>query len=284
MHRALKLAGIILLLSALPAAAGLEDDLNSRWRGGFVVVKIAIASSCDSFYNDNDVVGSRVDSSAPRRFVAGELARVERVSVKRNRVDVFLDLAEGVLEERHEGPFTLFEPRTCKVQLKVPTPDPRGTTIVNELLSQFLELHADAREAESSRSWNSRRRAPFPRDYDRTLAAYEAWKAEQTNAAIQTKMDEAIEEASRIAERVHSDHEYLDGFAAGMNKGRDRYSGDCDSLLSNYFSPDSPGGGKSSEWKRGYEDGQRLCHDLDLLRKLRGCFKPASAKARAAGR
>ncbi|MBW8877732.1 MAG: hypothetical protein JF614_22415 [Acidobacteria bacterium] len=274
MNRALRLAGLILLLAALPAAAGLEDDLNARWRGGFVVVKLALASNCDSFYNDNDLVGSRVDSSARRRFGAGELARVERIGVKRDRVDVFLDLAEGVLEESHDGPFTLYEPRTCKVQLKVPTPDPRGTTLVNNLLSQLLELHADAREAESSPSWNRRRREPFPKDYEKTLAAHEAWKAEQTNAAIQTKMDEAIEEASRIGERVHSDHDYLDGFAAGMDKVRDRTSGDCGSLLNGYFSPSSGGGGKSSEWKRGYEDGQRLGHDLDLLRRLRSCFVP----------
>jgi len=85
----------IFLLAVAPGVvrgAGLEDDLNSRWRGGAVVVKIPLASSCDGFYNDNDVIGSRVDSKARRRFDAGELARVERIDVKRGRVDVFLDL------------------------------------------------------------------------------------------------------------------------------------------------------------------------------------------------
>jgi len=267
------LLSLALLLAARPAAAGLEDDLNAHWRGGYVLVKIAIASDCDSFYNDNDVVGSQVDASARRRFKPGELARVDHIGVKHDRVDVFLDLAEGVLEEHHDGPFTLFDTQTCKVQLKVPTPDPRGTTIVNNRLAQLLELHADPREAEASPSWNGRRREPYPRNYEETLAAYNSWKARQTNAAVQAKMDETIEDASRLGERVHSDPDYLAGFAAGMDKVRDRTSGDCASLLSAYWSPSS-GGGKSSEWKRGYEDGQRLGHDLELLRRLRGCFVP----------
>lgn len=274
MNRASKLAVLALLLTARPAAAGLEDDLNARWRGGYGVVKIAIASDCDSFYNDNDVVGSQVDASARRRFKPGELARIDRIGVKRDRVDVFLDLAEGVLEEHHDGPFTLYEPRICKIQLKVPTPDPRGTSIVNDRLAQLLELHVDPREAEASPSWNGRRREPYPRNYEETLAAYNAWKARQTNAAVQAKMDETIEDASRLGERVHSNPDYLDGFAAGMDKVRDRTSGDCGSLLSAYFSPSSGGGGKSSDWKHGYEDGQRLGHDLELLRRLRGCFVP----------
>lgn len=268
------LLGLALLLAARPAAAGLEDDLNARWRGGYVLVKFAIASDCDGFYNDNDVVGSRVDASARRRFQPGELVRVDRIGVKHDRVDVFLDLVEGVLEEHHDGPFTLFEPRTCKVQLKVPTPDPRGTSIVNDRLSQLLELHADPREAEGSPSWNGRRREPYPRNYEETLAAYNTWKARQVNAAVQAKMDETIDDASRLGERVHSDPDYLAGFAAGMDKVRDRTSGDCASLLSSYFSPSSGGGGKSSDWKRGFEDGQRLGHDLALLQRLRGCFVP----------
>src|SRR6266480_1669405 len=84
---------------AVPFMAGgadLEDQLNARWRGQFAVVRLPIASSCDGFYNDNDVVGTRAESKARRRFAAGEAARVERVSTHRNRIDVFLDLTEGV--------------------------------------------------------------------------------------------------------------------------------------------------------------------------------------------
>jgi hypothetical protein len=255
--------------------AELEDQLNARWRGNFAVTRLSIASSCDGFYNDNDVVGARAESKARRRFAAGEAARVERVSTHRGRVDVFLDLTEGVLEERHDGPFTLYEPLTCKVQLKVPVPDRWSAEQVEARLDELLELHGSAREAEDSAAWNRRRREPFPEGYEKTLAAYEVWKAAQKNAAIQARMDAAVEEASRIGERVHPDADYLQGFAAGMQRGRDRYFGDCGSLASASFYPDSGKG--SSEYKRGYEDGQRLGWNLDLLRHLKECFVPPAA-------
>lgn len=267
----------VLLLALFPAVmrgADLEKDLNARWRAGLVVVKVPIASSCDGFYNDNDVVGNRVDSDARRRFDAGELARVERIGVRRGRVDVFLDLTEGVLEEIHDGPFTLYEPRTCKIQLRIPIPDRTDTARAETRLSELLELHESAREAEASSLWNRRRREPFPENYEETLAEYQSWKAARTNAAIQTRMDAAIEEASRISDRLRSTPEYLEGFAAGVDKQRDRSFGDCGSLPGSSFSPDSAGGGKSSDWNRGYEDGQRLAYNLELLRRLKGCFVP----------
>jgi hypothetical protein len=272
-----KLAGLAaLLVATVPAAAraDLEKDLNARWRAAAVVVRVPIASSCDGFYNDNDVVGNRVDSNARRRFAAGELARVERIGVRRGRADVFLDLSEGVLEEIHDGPFTLYEPRTCKIQLRVPIPGRTDTAAADARLSELLELHPSIRETEASTLWNRRRREPFPEGYEETLAEYESWKAARTNAAVQARMDEAIEEASRIADRIRSSPDYLEGFAAGVEKLRDRSFGDCGSLTGVSFSPDSAGGGKSSDWKRGYEDGQRLAFNLELLRRLKECFVP----------
>ncbi|HEV8579089.1 MAG TPA: hypothetical protein VGX68_08385 [Thermoanaerobaculia bacterium] len=269
------LALAVLCVPIAVRGAGLEDQLNARWRGGTVVTRLAMASSCDDYYNDNEVVGNRADSKARRRFTAGETARVERVGVHRGRIDVFLDLNEGVLEEIHDGPFTLYEPRTCKVQLKVPVPDRWSAEQAEARLAELLELHGSVREAEASSAWNKRRREPFPPDYEKTLAAYEVWKAAQKNAAIQARMEAAVEEASRIGERVHSDADYLQGFAAGMERGRDRYFGDCGSLAAASFYPDSGKG--SSEWKRGYEDGQRLGWDLTLLRRLKECFVPVPA-------
>src|SRR4029453_1930126 len=116
------LALVVLSAPIAVLGAGLEDQLNARWRGGTVVTRFALASSCDDYYNDNEVVGTRAESKARRRFTAGETARVERVGVHRGRIDVFLDLNEGVLEEIQDGPFTLYEPRTCKIPLKVPAP------------------------------------------------------------------------------------------------------------------------------------------------------------------
>ena len=273
--RLLRSLPLLLSVGSTAFAADLEDQLNARWRGGYAVARLPIASSCDGFYNDNDVVSSRAESKSRRRFAAGELARVERIGVHRGRIDLFLDLTEGVLEETHDGPFTLYEPRTCKVQLRVPVPDRWSGEQIETRLGELLELHGTDREAEGSPLWNQRRREPFPEGYEKTLAAYEVWKANQKNAAVQARMDSAIEEASRITDRIHSEAEYLQGFAAGTDKVRDRSLGDCGSLVSSSFYPDSGKGG--SEWKRGYEDGQRLGWNLELLRRLKGCFVPVPA-------
>lgn len=272
-ERSCLLLFLLLAAPALAHAAGLEETLNARWRGAFVVVRVPVASDCDGYYNDNDVVGNRADSKARRRFKAGELAHVERIGVRRGRVDVFLDIAEGVLREFEDGPFTLYEPETCKIQLRVPVPDRADAAGVELRLGDLLELHESARAAEASPAWNHRQREPFPEDYDRTLAAYESYKVARTNAAIEERMDDAIEEASRITDQIRSDPEYLEGFAAGVDEVRDRYYGDCGSLLTSSFSPDTRSG-KSSDWKRGYEDGQRLSYNLEILRKLKGCFVP----------
>ena len=271
-----QLAILLVLLSCMlsPAAraAGLEEGLNARWRGGWVVVALPLSSTCDGFYNDNLVTGDRVESSARRRFAAGELARVERIAAKRGRLDVFLDLAEGILEERRDGPFTLYEPRECRVQLKVPVPERADAGAAEARLAELLQLHGSEREAEASSAWNRRRREPFPENYEQTLAAYESWKATQVNAAVMARMDDAIEEAARINDRLRSDPKYLEGFGAGVDKARDRYLGDCPTLLRATFSPDPHGEG--ADWKRGYEDGQRLAWNLELLRKLKECFVP----------
>jgi hypothetical protein len=277
---------LLLLFWMLPAgvsaasAAGLEESLNARWRGGWVVVSLPVSSSCDGYYNDNLVTVDRTESSARRRFDAGELARVERIAARRGRLDVFLDLAEGVLEEHRDGPFTLYDARECRVQLKVPLPERAERSAANAAearLAELLQLHASRGEAESSSAWNRRRREPFPEGYERTLAAYETWKAAQVNTAVQARMNDAIEEAARIDDRLRSEPDYLAGFAAGVDKARDHYLGDCPALLRATFSPDSGGHGdrgKSSDWRRGYEDGQRLAWNLELLRKLKACFVP----------
>ncbi|HBL32101.1 MAG TPA: hypothetical protein DD490_35200 [Acidobacteria bacterium] len=265
---------MLLLVSSVVSGADPEGELSARWQGGTVLVRLPIASSCDGFFNDNDVVGSRVDSKARHRFDAGEVARVDRINVKRNRVDVQLELSEGVLEEVQDGPFTLYDAKVCKVQLKVPVPDRSDGAAVDRRLAELLERVGSVREAEASPGWNGRRRASYPPDYEETLAAHAAWKAAQVNAAVQARMDDAIEEAARVTDRVRAEPDYLDGFAAGLDKARDLYYGDCPSLLTKTFSPSSGGGGKSSDWRRGYEDGQRLGFHVELLRYLRGCFVP----------
>ena len=276
-----KIGWVLLAFAAIPGAApsavhaaDLEATLNARWRGAAVVATVPLFSSCDGFYNDNQVVGTRVESRARRRFEPGEAARVERVGVKRDRVDLFLDVAEGVLAERRDGPFTLYDELICKVQLQVPVPPRSAPAAVEARLAELLELHDSLPEAEASRAWNGRRREPYPEGYEQTLAAYQVWKAQQANAAVQARMERAIEDAARVEDQLRDDPDYLAGFAAGVDKVRNRSFGDCPSLVSSSFSPDSGKGDRSGTWRRGWEDGQRLAYNLELLRHLKDCFVP----------
>jgi hypothetical protein len=102
------------------------------------------------------------------------------------------------------------------------------------------------------------------------------WQALQTNARIQARLDRAIDEAGRIAERIEDDPDYREGFLAGLEEARSAYLGDCGNLLASSESSfvDSPPEGYSDDWEEGYREGQLLVYYVRLARGLRGCFVP----------
>jgi hypothetical protein len=273
---------LLLCLPLFLPAVGLadtEDALNANWRAQWAITRIELHSSCDGFYNDNELRGSAVLSRAERRFAAGETAQVSKLNVKRGRVDVFLDLGEPVLNERREGPFTLYDEARCKVQLQVPMPDSalRDPAAAERLLLDVLDRHADRRSAETSRAWNRRRREAYPPDYDETLAEYEVWKAAEVNRAIDARIVRASEDAQRALDRMRRDPDYLYGFGAGVEAQRSRSLGGCASLPGATLSERSaPSAEKKSakdarQWENGYRDGQILAFALELLRELPRC-------------
>ena len=100
-----------------------------------------------------------------------------------------------------------------------------------------------------------------------------AWKAAEVNRAVDARFAEAVEEATRIGDRIREDPDYLAGFGAGVIEVRDDYLGDCPALVGARIYPDSEGD-ESATWNDGYEDGQRLAFALELIRLLRGCYVP----------
>ena len=52
-----------------------------------------------------------------RRFDAGELVKIDKVKVKRSRVDLLTTFSEPVLVASQDGPFELYHERECKAQL-----------------------------------------------------------------------------------------------------------------------------------------------------------------------
>src|SRR5580765_4015533 len=106
--------GIWAALLALPSilapafAADLEDSLESRWRGAWVLTSVDTYSDCGGFHTDNRVNGSLVQSKGRFRFRAGELAQVQKIDLKRSRLDLSLSLPEPLLLSFQDGPFTLY--------------------------------------------------------------------------------------------------------------------------------------------------------------------------------
>ncbi len=150
MTRGWTVAVLLALGAAGAAAADLEKELARRWVGAWVVVLPEVASDCSGFYTDTEVRGRLASSKGRHRFEGGELAQVDKLNVASGRVDLYLTLAEGLLVPRREGPFELFDERTCKVQLMVELP--RGVAGAGRL-EGAMEVLTAAAVALTGRSW-----------------------------------------------------------------------------------------------------------------------------------
>jgi hypothetical protein len=118
--RGLSTGSILTLIGVSPLAhADLQDDLNARWRGAWVIVTGELYSNCNGQTTDNRINGDLISGNGRFAFAPGELARVTRVDARRRRVDVFLDIYEGMLIEYEDGPFTLYREVSCPVELLV---------------------------------------------------------------------------------------------------------------------------------------------------------------------
>lgn len=274
------------LAAAGPAEANLEKELERTWVGAWVVARVETASDCSGTYTNNEVRGRLTSTRGSRRFEEGELARVDKLNLKSDRVDLYLSVAEPVLVARTDGPFTLYDERSCRVQLMVEVP--RATIKgarreeVDGILLEAVDRYESAAAARRSRAWNGRERDPYPRDYEETLARHAAWKAEEVNRALAATRLAALDEAAQALSRVTDDPAYLAGFAAGVEAWRSRSAPGCSSLAGAGFSGDeqrppsdrrgsSPG---ERAWQRGFRDGQIVAWATRVARAVEGCFVP----------
>lgn len=279
------LAGIAVLLAATTAVADLERDLERTYKGAWVLTNVEVWSDCSGFFTNNDVNGTRVSSKGDHRFDAGELGRIEKLSLKSDRLELYLVVDEPLLVPRREGPFTLLDERSCKAEVRIALPrelvragDPGP---VNALVEDVLAT-VDSREAgRHAAAWNQRVREPYPADYEEILARYAAWKVEQENARIAEVQAASLEEASRITARLTDDPDYLRGFAAGVDALRTWSPPMCSSFASTSFysaersAPTPPRGvADTRAFARGFKDGQALVFHLEMARRARGCFQP----------
>jgi hypothetical protein len=279
----MRLLGVWLFLAGVAAAGSpaaawqLEDDLQRRLAGSWAIATTELYSNCAGSYNNNEWSGVGITSGADRRFGPGELVKIDKINLKKKRLDLFLKLGEPILRSRTEGPFELFEEAACKVQLMVGVP--RGMTRADNLegilslLDGLVELAESKNAAEDSPHWNQRHRRDYPPDYEQTLARHAAWQAEQVNAAVAARSAEARHALGRLTENIRSDPAYLAGFAAAVEDLRYWNETSCDRLLDLdvRYVGSSPPSDQSRDWKDGYEDGKALVVNLHLLAHLEGC-------------
>ena len=273
-----------LLAAAASANADFEDDVERAWVGAWVVARVETSSDCLGAYNNNEVRGRLASSKGSRRFAEGELARVDKVKVKSDRVDLYLSVAEPVLVPRTDGPFTLFDERSCRIQLMVDVPREaikgRRMDDVDAQLLEVVERHESETAARRSRAWNGRERDPYPRDYEETLARHAAWKAEEVNRALASSRMAALDATSQALERVTEDPDYLAGFSAGVDAQRSRSTPSCSDLAGVRFEsgeqrpPSNRRGSSPNEraFQRGFRDGQLLAWGTRVARAVEGCF------------
>ncbi len=268
------------ILTTAVSASELGDALNRELAGGWGVLEIEVYSSCGGTYSDNTVGSVGVSSKAEHRFSEGELVKIDKVKVKRQRVDLLLTIAVPLRRARIDGPFELYDDLECRAQLifpvgreQVKTADVRGIlTSIGERLTVFQSFA----EAQESEAWNGREPDPLPADYETTLQRHAVWKAEQTNAAVRIAIDRALSAAADVADDLSDDTEYLEGFAHGAEEMSSFSVSECSSLLSVSYSVyhENPPKDQPSRWRDGYDDGQELVFNVLVADRLRACTVP----------
>ena len=271
------------MAAALSSASELGDRLDRELKGGWGVLELEVYSACGGTYSDNEVGSAGVASKARNRFAAGELVKIDDVKVKRQRVDLLLTLDAPLRVSRMDGPFELFDQRSCRVQLMVYVPrELVKSANLDALLTEVkkhVTLYASRNDAELSGDWNGREMEQLPDDYEETVQRHAVWKAEQTNAAVRDGIDHALSEAAEAVEDLDDDADYIAGFAEGAEKMSDLTVTNCDSLLNLSFTSyrKNADSEKSRGWKDGWNDGQKLVFHVLLADRLRSCLVPVPA-------
>jgi hypothetical protein len=230
--------------------------------------------------------GTLVTNRGGHRFLPGEIGKVQRVQLKKKKVDLMVSLDVPLLVSHQDGPFTLYNERACAVSLDIQIPrDMTKAKDVGGIDARIAEIvdRFDTREAVlGSGGWNGRETEPFPEDYELTLARHAAWRAEQTNLAIDHKRETAFEQVKSTGKAIDDDPDYLAGLAAGVDQMNRWEAKECAQLMSRGFdavrkkAPEDRRADTEPDgrWRKGYDDGQRLVYSIVLLERLEGCYVP----------
>lgn len=286
MLRKVLVSVVVSALSVCVFAGDLQRDLKSRWLGAWVVTTTETYSDCRGAYTNNRLHGNLVKGTGSHRFSTGELAKIDAVDLKRNRLDLQLTLAEPLLVPYPDGPFTLYREALCRIELEVALTrelvKSKDAGTIDDLIAGVLERYSTEQEAVGSEAYNYREIEPYPDGYDRTVAEHTVWKAEQTNTAVQAAFDHALDETTRLIDRIGDDPEYLSGFAEGVERARGFRYGACPALIvidlgelrRRAAREHSRKDQEAVAFGHGYQDGKIMVIGLEMVRRLPACYVP----------
>ena len=266
------------LATSTAAASDLEKRLESELRGAWGILEAEVYSACGGTYSDNTIGAAGVASKAGHRFDPGELVKIDKIKVKRQRVDLLLTLAAPIRTSHMDGPFELFDERECRVQLIFPVPREHVKSgdagALLDTVRTTITLWPSLTDARESEVWNGRELEALPDDYAETLQHHAVWKAEQTNIAVQIGIDHALASGADLAKSLNNDPDYLAGFAEGAQKMSSLTLSDCSSLLGASYTAYRKKAPKDRprRWRDGWEDGQELIFNVLIASRLQGCF------------
>ena len=275
---ALLLGAVLAASSAI--ASDLEDRLELELRGAWGILEVEVYSACGGTYSDNTVGAVGVSSKAGHRFEPGELVKIDKIKVKRQRVDLLLTLAAQIRTSRMDGPFELLDERECRVQLIFPVPREQVKSgdagALLDTVRTTITLWPSLADAQESEAWNGREIEALPDDYAETLQHHAVWKAEQTNAAVGIGVEHALATAANIADDLSDDPDFLAGFAEGAEKMSSLTLSDCSSLLGASYTVYHKNAPKDRprRWRAGWDDGQALVYNVLVANRLQACFVP----------
>jgi hypothetical protein len=270
-----------LIAIAMPADAGsFEDAVRARWRGAWIVTEIETYSVCNGSYFNNDVSGQYVAARAGRPFQPGELAKVDKLQVNRKKVELMVTIAGMNLAPRQDGPFTLYDQRTCRIEFEVAIPrgviKSKNVEEVDRFLATVAQRFSTKDAALDSSDWNGREADEYPADYEQTLAHHAVWSAEELNRGIDDQLNQSLLTANELAREVDPHPIYLAGFAEGARMMREWRERDCGRLVGStavtfrLAAPDEFT--ENTPWCDGFYDGQALVYNLAVLSRLPACY------------
>jgi len=271
-----------------------QEAFAARWQGAWVVTGVETFSDCVGFYTDNVVRGGLLTSRGHHRFAAGMPAHVDSIDVSGDAMRLRMTLAEMLVVSRVHPEFTLRAAARCQVEVQMDAPNGtlgRADLLgMESMLQPVVERYGSMDRAMLVSNFLPADTPVYAAQRNEAVASHEEWKDRQSAEVVDARMDEWVEQTTRLSGQISSDPDYLDGFARGVSAGRSSSVTQCAELMkvepaaqslrgpASAVAVAASTGKRQKSWSRGYQDGLRLAQGLEAIRVLPQCSPAGGAR------